>query len=55
MYDIVTGDELARHGLASAPASSGEDPAAQARDELARLTTDYELIRTCGQGSFGVV
>ncbi|MCH7872170.1 MAG: serine/threonine protein kinase, partial [Planctomycetes bacterium] len=38
-----------------APTNRGEDSASQARDELARLTTDYELIRTCGQGSFGVV
>lgn len=51
MYDIVIGADLAR----SVPADGKEDPAGQAHDELARLTTDYELIRTCGQGAFGVV
>lgn len=55
MYDIVTGADLARSAPAGGLTDSEEDPAAQARAELARLTTDYELIRTCGQGSFGVV
>ena len=55
MYDLVTAADLAQGAPALAPAGSGQDPASQARDELARLTTDYELIRTCGQGSFGVV
>ncbi len=55
MYDIVTAADLARGAPAGAPVGSGEDLAAQTHDDLARLITDYELIRTCGQGSFGVV
>ena len=55
MYDIVTGADLARGAPASGSASGGDDLAAQTHDELARVIADYDLIRTCGQGSFGVV